>query len=284
MSRTALLTGAAGGIGSTIARTLVELGWQIALLDVNEQRLQAMTTTLQADADAGKLLPLAIDLTDTEACNNAVDQTTEAFGGLDMVVNNAGVGMGSIRPDYHLNPISSLEDATVEVWQRFVAVNATAPYLFARAAMPHMRQAGWGRIVNVTTSLSSMLRKGFFPYGPSKAALESMSAIWAEELAGSGITVNVLTPGGPTDTNMVTRESAPDRSILLAPSVMARPLRFLASEESDGFNGRRIIAAHWDDDMATRQAAEAAGGPIGWPGVGAPAIWPEFDGKDGNTP
>lgn len=279
MSKVAIVTGAAGGLGRVIARTLVGEGFRVALVDVAEDRLQALANDLWQQTGEDGLLPLAVDLTEIEACAEAVGRVAERFDSVDMLVNNAGIGMGSIRPDYHLDPISPFDDVTIQDWQRFVAVNATAPYIFARAAMPHMRAAGWGRVVNVTTSLSSMLRKGFFPYGSSKAALESMSAIWAEELEGSGITVNVVTPGGPTDTGMVTRESAPDRSVLLSPEVMAAPIRFLASAESDGFNGRRMIAAHWPEGTTPREAAEAIATPIGWPGVGAPAIWPELGKK-----
>lgn len=276
MTKVAVVTGAAGGIGSVISRTLVDEGFRVALIDVAEDRLQTLVNELWPRAGEDGLLPLALDLTEVEACAEAIGRVAERFGGVCMLVNNAGVGMGGIRPDYHLKPISPFDDVSIQDWQRFVAVNATAPFVFTRAAMPHMRAAGWGRVVNVTTSLSSMLRKGFFPYGPSKAALESMSAIWAEELEGSGITANVVTPGGPTNTGMVTQESAPDRSVLLSPEVMTAPIRFLASADSDGFNGRRMIAAHWSEGKSPREAAEAIATPIGWPGVGAPAIWPEF--------
>ena len=274
-AKAVLLTGAAGGLGAAMAEALAGDGHRLALVDRDEERLQALTNRLWQQYGEGVLLPLALDLTDEEACAEAVGRAAEHFGRLDMLVNNAGIGMSTLRPDYHLRPLAALSEVSVEDWQRFVTVHATAPFAFMRAAAPFMQERGWGRIVNVTTSLSTMLRPQFFPYGASKAALEAMSSQFAGELGGTGITVNVLTPGGPTDTPMVTEESAPDRSALLSPAVMAPPIRFLASEISDGFTGRRIIAAIWDKRIAPVDSAMNAGGPIGWPGTGPAAIWPD---------
>ena len=274
-AKAVLLTGAAGGLGAAMAGALAGDGHRLALVDRDEERLQALADRLWRRHGEGVLLPLALDLADEEACAEAVGRAAERFGRLDMLVNNAGIGMGALRPDYHRRPLAALSEVSVEDWRRFVAVHATAPFVFMRAAAPFMRERGWGRIVNVTTSLSTMLRPQFFPYGASKAALEAMSSQFAGELEGSGITVTVLTPGGPADTPMVTAESAPDRSALIAPSVMAAPIRFLASEVSDGFNGRRIVAALWDKRIAPLDSAMKAGGPIGWPGTGPAAIWPD---------
>ena len=274
-AKAVLLTGAAGGLGAAMVEALVGDGHRLALVDRNEERLQALTNRLWQQYGDGVLLPLALDLTDEEACAEAVGRAAEHFGRLDILVNNAGIGMSTLRPDYHLRPLAGLAEVSVEDWQRFVAVHATAPFVFMRTALPFMRERGWGRIVNITTSLSTMLRPQFFPYGASKAALEAMSSQFAGELEGSGVTVNVLTPGGPTDTPMVTEESAPKRSALLSPRVMTSPVRFLSSEISDGFTGRRIIAALWDKRLAPADAAMKAGGPIGWPGTGPAAIWPE---------
>ena len=274
-AKAVLLTGAAGGLGAAMAEALAGDGHRLALVDRDEERLQALTDRLWQQYGEGVLLPLALDLADEEACAEAVGRAAEHFGRLDMLVNNAGIGMSTLRPDYHLRPLAALNEVSVEDWRRFVAVHATAPFAFMRAAAPFMQERGWGRIVNVTTSLSTMLRPQFFPYGASKAALEAMSSQFAGELEGTGITVNVLTPGGPTDTPMVTEESAPDRGALLSPAVMAPPIRFLASEISDGFTGRRIVAALWDKRIAPADSAMNAGGPIGWPGTGPAAIWPD---------
>jgi NAD(P)-dependent dehydrogenase (short-subunit alcohol dehydrogenase family) len=116
--------------------------------------------------------------------------------------------------------------------------------MLTRLALPLMREAGFGRIVNNTTSYRTMLR--VLPYGSAKAALESMSAVWAKELEGSPITVTVLVPGGPTDTPMISDQSGWPRDKMLRPDIMGPPIAWLRSADSAGFNGQRITAARWD--------------------------------------
>ena len=121
---------------------------------------------------------------------------------VDILVNNAGIGPGAIRPDSWQRPVKFWE-ITADQWRRFVAVHTTAPLALTNAVVPEMMREGWGRIVNVTTSLGTMLNAGSPTYGPSKAALEALSAIMAKDLDGTGVTVNVLVPGGITNTPMV---------------------------------------------------------------------------------
>ncbi|HUZ91962.1 MAG TPA: SDR family oxidoreductase, partial [Methylocella sp.] len=130
-------------------------------------------------------------------------------------------------------------------------------FLMARAAVPQMLDAGWGRIVNVTINAETMRRRGFSPYGPSKAALESETLIWAKDLSDSGVTVNALLPGGAVLTGMIPA-SFPDhlRAGLLDPEVMVPPLLWLASSRSNGVTGRRFIAANWREN-SPEAAAEA---------------------------
>ncbi|HDQ0527096.1 TPA: SDR family oxidoreductase, partial [Escherichia coli] len=121
------------------------------------------------------------------------------------------------------------------------------PFLMARAALPHLLRAGWGRIINISMNHETMRRRGFSPYGPSKAALESATAIWAQDLAGSGITANTLLPGGATATGMIPA-GLPEEvlSQLLAPEVVVPPLLWLVSPAADAINGRRLDASRWD--------------------------------------
>jgi NAD(P)-dependent dehydrogenase (short-subunit alcohol dehydrogenase family) len=111
----------------------------------------------------------------------------------------------------------------------------------------------------------TMRRAGFSPYGPSKAALESETVIWAQDLAGSGVTVNGLLPGGATETGMIPEGvSEAVRSRLLQPEVMVEPLLWLASDASAGVTGARLDAARWDSSLPPEQAAAAAVEPAGW--------------------
>lgn len=262
--RVAIITGAGGGLGSEMARGLAEAGARLVLHDLHEAASAAVAEAVGDD----RALALHGDIGEEAECARLVDAARERFGGVDIVVNNAGVGIGSIRPDYHRRPLDGLTEVSTADWRRFFRVNVDAAFFLTRAAIPHLRARRWGRIVNVTTTLATMLRPGYVPYGCSKAALESLSASWSKELEGSGVTLNVLVPGGPTDTAMVTAENGLDRSALLRPAVMVPPLRWLCSAAADGVNGRRFTASLWDTALPEAKAAEAAAIPIGWPGVG----------------
>jgi NAD(P)-dependent dehydrogenase (short-subunit alcohol dehydrogenase family) len=137
-----------------------------------------------------------------------------------------------------------------------------------------MTERKWGRIVNVTTSLGTMIRSGSSTYGPSKAALEAFSAIMSKDLDGSGITVNVLVPGGVTDTPMVPLEAGFDRQDMIQPEVMAPPLVWLVSDAAGGVTGRRFLAVHWDPVLPPVQAAEKAGAPVAWTSIATMPIEP----------
>src|SRR5262249_60463502 len=124
--------------------------------------------------------------------------------------------------------------------------------VITRLARPIMKAGGFGRVVNNTTSYLTMLR--VLPYGAAKAALESMSAVWAAELKDTAVTVNVLVPGGPTDTPLINDASGWPRDKMLRPEIMGPPIRWLISDEAAGFNGQRITAARWDARLPPSEA------------------------------
>jgi NAD(P)-dependent dehydrogenase (short-subunit alcohol dehydrogenase family) len=132
-------------------------------------------------------------------------------------------------------------EITPDQWRRFVAVHTTAPLALTNAVVPEMMRQGWGRIVNVTTSLGTMLNAGSPTYGPSKAALEALSAIMAKDLDGTGVTVNVLVPG---NTPMISDEAGFDRAKLIQPTVMAPPLIWVVSDAASKVTGRWFLAVH----------------------------------------
>jgi 3-oxoacyl-[acyl-carrier protein] reductase len=133
----------------------------------------------------------------------------------------------------------------------------------ARAITPVLLRQGWGRIVNVTTSHFTMVMQGFSPYGPSKAAVEAATVIWAKDLADTGVTVNALVPGGPANTRMIPTSEISNRSTLIQPEVMVAPICWLMSRQSDGVTNRRIIAKEWDGVVA-HDAPAQVGAPAGW--------------------
>jgi 3-oxoacyl-[acyl-carrier protein] reductase len=148
--------------------------------------------------------------------------------------------------------------------------NFVAHERMTRHAVPHMIERGWGRIVNVTTRLTTMNRSGGSPYGASKAALEMASEVWMKDLAGTGVTVNILNPGAAVDTpGFATPEekrvaTAAGRLHMMDPDKMRAPVVWLVSNATDGLNGMRYDAVAWD---AARPAAEQAalhGRPLGF--------------------
>ncbi len=268
--RVVLLTGAAGGIGTAITQALLGEGHFVAAVDKSESALSRLSLVCGRSDVSERLCPILADLADAAACLDAVAAAAARFGRVDAVINNAGIGVSSLRPDAELRH-PAIEELTAEIWDRFFDVNVRAPMLVTRAALPEMKRRGWGRIVNNTTSFRTMLR--VLPYGATKAALESMSAVWAQELEGSGITVNVLIPGGPTDTAFIAEGSGWPRDRMLRPQVMGPPARWLVSDESGATTGQRIVAGRWDASLPGLQAAARAARAIGWPELAADAVW-----------
>ena len=217
-----------------------------------------------------RIHPIMADLATEAACKEAVASAVARFERLDAVINNAGIGPSSLRPDAEQN-LPRIEELTADIWDNFFAINVRAPMLLTQAALPHMRERGFGRIINNTTSFRTMLRVN--PYGALKSALEAMSAIWATELKGDGITVNVLIPGGPTDTAFISDGAGWDRAKMLRPQIMGPPACWLISDEAADYTGQRIIAANWDAALPGADAAKKAGRAIGWPELGADAVW-----------
>jgi NAD(P)-dependent dehydrogenase (short-subunit alcohol dehydrogenase family) len=256
--RVALVTGGARGIGRAI-------GAEVAVLDADGDAL---------DACGLDGLKIRADIASPVDSAAAVARVCELHRRLDILVNNAGLGMGLIREDHFARPVA-LAEIMPEHWRRMFEVNCMGAFLMMRAAVPGMVAQGWGRVVNVTTSFFTMLNQGFAPYGPAKAALEAASAIWAKEFAGTGVTVNVLIPGGPTDTRMVPRSAPFPRSALIPPAALAPPAQWLVSAAADGITGRRFTAGLWDPSLPPADAAARAGAPIAWPElVDQGRVWP----------
>ena len=268
--RVAVLTGAAGGIGRAITAALLDAGHAVAAVDRDRATLERLSVDHGNATIEGRLLAVAADLAVEADCNRAIDEALAKFGRVDAVINNAGIGVSSLRPDAEAR-VPGIEELTPEVWNDFFAINVRAPTLLVRAALPLMKRQGWGRIVNNTTSYRTMLR--VLPYGATKAALESMSAVWAVELEGTGVTVNVLVPGGPTDTPFISDGAGWPRDRMLRPAIMGPPARWLMSDEAAAITGKRITAARWDAALPPADAFARASRDIGWPELSADAVW-----------
>lgn len=280
--RVALVTGAAGGLGRAMARGLSSTGHAVVLLDLDRAALEELARDIRVAQPKARLATLTGDLGEPATIPGLVEAACAAFGQVDILVNNAGLGLDRIRHDFMQRPIVFWE-VDPALTQRFFAVNGLSPFLLTQALVPPMIERGFGRVVNVTTSLDSMIRKGFAPYGGSKASLEAHSAIMAHDLAGTGVTVNVLVPGGPADTAMIPAETGFARERLIQPEVMVPPLLWLVAEEAADVTGHRVLAVHWHGHGSTREALAAASGPAAWPQLGAQTTWPADDAAGGRT-
>jgi len=265
--RTVLLTGAAGGLGSAMTAALLQAGAVVIGTDRDEPALSRLRDEHSA-ACPGRLHVLAADIAGGDGRRDLLAAAARLAGRIDVLVNNAGIGLGMIRADYPVRPIRywEVDAATLE---QFLAVHTVAPYQLASALLPGMLEHGWGRVINVTTSLATMIRPGMSPYGGAKAATEAFTAMLAGDLSGSGVTANVLIPGGPVDTAILPDRPEIDRSRWLQPPVMGPPSVWLSSGASDAVNGKRIVAA--DCDPVTGAPVTLAG--IAWPGHEREVHW-----------
>lgn len=263
--KVAIVTGAASniGLGHAMTLALVRAGARVAMMDVDREALAKSAADARRLAGPSAVLPIVADVTKAEDAERAVQRTIAELSGLHILVNNAG-----INPRIDPGP-SGLVFSNIrpETWMSTIDVNVNGPFLMARAAVGRMGAQGWGRIIGVTTSLDTMIRGA--PYGPSKAAHEALVAVIAREVAGTGVTANVLIPGAAANTNMIPPDR--DRSELLAPQVMQAPAVWLASAGSDGFNGRRLIAQLWDEELPLEERIAKASAPAAWPQLGRSA-------------
>jgi NAD(P)-dependent dehydrogenase (short-subunit alcohol dehydrogenase family) len=259
-----IITGGAGGLGRAMTLGLAKAGARVAAAEL-ASRNDAADELTQLARDQGLAERVAVvdcDVTRAEDCVAAVRQTVDRFGAVHGLVNNAGLGMQHIGP-VQVGTRKKFFEVEADAWCASITTNVCGPYLMARAVAPILVEQGWGRIVNITTSHFTMVMDGFSPYGPSKAALEAATVIWAKDLANTGVTVNALVPGGPANTRMIPQSEISDRSKLIQPEVMVAPICWLMSQQSDGITNRRIIAKDWDPKIA-REAPDKVGAPAGW--------------------
>ncbi len=268
--QTAIVTGAASGIGRAMTLGLLGAGVDVAAVDRDDTGLAALAATVHDKPGTMQTIPA--DLARPDSFDTIVAAVLSRFGKIDVLVNNAGIGQASVKPDRRRNPLRFWE-IEPEHWQRFLAVNATAPIMMVRTVVPHMLQAGRGRVITVTTSLGTMVREGYLLYGASKAAAEAAMAVLAADLKGTPITSNVLVPGGVTNTAIV-GEEAGDRSRMLQPEIMVPPLLWLISDAAANVSARRFVAMDWDASLPGEQAAEKAGVPIAWLGIARMPVEP----------
>jgi 3-oxoacyl-[acyl-carrier protein] reductase len=269
-----MMTGAAQGMGREMALGIAAAGGKVVLVDIDEALLQETAADVDKAGGQGAGLPVLCDVASQQAAADALGQTLDRYGRLDVLVNDAVIGPESIGENFFGAPRKfwELDD---NLWNAMLRVNIYGPQLMAKTVVGHMLDNGWGRIVNVTTSLDTMYRFGLGAYGPTKAALEAHTHIMAHDLEGTGVTANVLIPGGPVSTRMFPEDSGAPVELLLKPDVMVEPMVWLCSDDSDGVNSMRFRAALWDAGLDRDARIDKAGAPVAWTQLGAQAIYPD---------
>ena len=242
----ALVTGGSSGLGLAMARALAEAGAAVVLTSRDAGRASEVAGRLP------RAVGFALDVRDEASVTSVVDQAWSRLGGLDLLVNNAGIGMRTVNPRFMIEP-QPFWRVPADGFRAVIDTNLTGYFLVARTVTPRMLDAGGGRIVNISVNLSTMTRQGFVPYGPSRAGAEALSRIMAADLRGTPVTVNMLLPGGVTATGMLPPEHQPPGLQALDPAVMGPPIVWLASAAAAGVHDERIVATEFAGWLRERQ-------------------------------
>lgn len=255
---TVLITGGSSGLGRSMSIALAEAGASVFIVATDGSGIAEMRELIGKRCN-GEVADVSKESDVVRAVTNCIS----TFGGIDVVINNAGVGMIEIRRNWTERPVRFWEVDSADV-QRFFSVHTLGSFHVAKHALPYMVEKGWGRVITVTTSLDTMTRGGQSPYGPVKASSEAFASVMAYDLAGTGVTSNVLIPGGATDTQMVPDSIGVQRSTLLRPEIMGPPAVWLASRSSDEVTAKRVVASEWDSALPSEECIGLAVHSIAW--------------------
>jgi NAD(P)-dependent dehydrogenase (short-subunit alcohol dehydrogenase family) len=238
-----VVTGASSGLGKAMAVSLLEAGAEVALASRPSNRLEHTYSTLK---EKGLLVhKLEMDVRNEESVKAAALWVRKNWDHLDLVVNNAGIGMITVNPRFLQEPRPFFEVSSVKFKDLF-DTNVLGYFLVSSVFSRLFIEQKRGRFVNISINRQTMTRNGFVPYGPSRAASEAMSYVMAEDLRPYGIAVNILLPGGLVLTGMVPEDLSEERKKgAFDAKIMGAPIVFLASKESEGLTGQRIVASEF---------------------------------------
>ena len=259
-----IITGGGRGLGWEMADALLQAGHRVLVTGARESsELQQACARWNAGLSQPRAVPMVADVSNWDQCQAVAQHCLQAFGRIDGLINNAGRGMLEISPTFNTEP-ALFWQADPQGFANIIDANVTGAFLMARACVPAMVAQGFGRVVNISTSQVTMVRTGYCPYGPSKAALEAMSVIWAKDLKGTGVSVNVLLPGGAADTRLLPGSGSDRRGAdgnLLSPALMRAPIVWLMGQAGADVSGQRFVARLWPDGQDGAQAAAQARSP-----------------------
>jgi NAD(P)-dependent dehydrogenase (short-subunit alcohol dehydrogenase family) len=239
--RVVIITGAGQGIGRVFAKAFALAGARVVIAERNEKTAASVAAEiLKAD---GHALAVTTDVADPASINEMIELVEDEYGRIDVLINNAGIFSGlQMRP---------FEQIPLDEWDQVLRVNITGQMLCARAVLPAMRRAKWGRIINMSSGAVSLGRPGYLHYIASKSALIGMSRSMARELGPDNITVNAILPGA-TFTEIERKTVTPaqkERIIAMqcvpraeTPEDLVGTAMFLSSEASAFVTGQIINA------------------------------------------
>lgn len=238
--RVCIVTGAAQGIGATYAKALAAEGASVVVSDIDD----AAGVAEEINSAGGTAIALSCDVADWEAAQAMVSGTVEAFGRLDVLINNAAI-FGTLDR-------ASIDEISPELFERVMKVNVGGTFLCTKAAVPVMRAQGYGKIVNISTSRIFAGLPFYLHYDASKGAVFGMTRAMAKELGDDGIRVNAIAPGSTMSENVKARTDWRDggpaaklagRSLkrLQDPEDLVGACVFLASAESDFVTGQTLV-------------------------------------------
>jgi gluconate 5-dehydrogenase len=243
-----LVTGGTSGLGRAMAQALAQAGERVVVTSRQLERAQATATELGAGA-----LGIELDVRDAASVAAAVERTYGLLDGLDVLVNNAGIGMRTVNPQF-MTDAQPFWEVAPDGFRDLMETKVAGTFRVAREVVPRMLRAGSGRLVTISMSEQTMTRRGFVPYGPSGAAVEALARVMAADLADTPVTANILLPGGATDTGMIPDAMRDQlRGTLLDAAIMGPPIVWLASPEAAGVHDERIVARDFDAWLAARK-------------------------------
>ncbi|TLS34944.1 SDR family NAD(P)-dependent oxidoreductase [Pseudalkalibacillus caeni] len=226
-----MITGASKGLGKAIAKAFAKQGANLAICARGKEQLHQ--TADELEALGANVLAVAADASLPRDVERFVAMVEAAFGRIDVLVNNASM----LGP----SPMPYLLDYPEEDFLEVLRVNAAGPFLATRRVLPGMLQRNSGSVINVTSEAGHIGYEGWGAYGVSKFALEGLTEIWAEEVEGTGVRINMVDPG-EMDTEMHDL-AVPDCDYELAdPEDLTDVFLYLASEDAKGTNGKRLKA------------------------------------------
>ena len=258
--RVAIVTGGLRGLGQAMVFGLARAGHDVVAVGHIDSDVAEIAAAAAEGDLVGHILSLTADLRRPADCDRVVAMAQECFGDLDILVNNAGLTFTTIDPARFRRPEpQKFWQVSDDIVRAVIETNYIAADQMARRVAPKMVEAGWGRIVNVTTKLDTMNRAHTSPYGASKAALEMATEVWSKEVEGTGLTINVVNPGAGANTpgmaeemRAMSREGRAPR--LVEPEEMVPPLLYVVSREADAVN----------QPLGYRISARRAGRPAGF--------------------